>query len=226
VRRRRNKQQSTETCYMCDKPATTREHSPPIGFFPDSRRVNLITVPSCKTHNNDNSFNVEYTRNIIVTDIHTTDIAREMFAEKVLPSYRRGHKLRRLTFQKYREVKIGGLDSAIVHLHESRFNPVMRAIANALFFHDYGEKYQYRWMIYRATMLSDGQAFHDMVDNINPQIRAFLRSIKVQGRATNQPEVFNYGGYRGIDHRVIYKLIFYGGVDVYTIGIPNDSDVW
>jgi hypothetical protein len=224
VRRRGRKQQSTETCYMCDRSATSREHSPPIGFFPDSRRVNLITVPSCKTHNNDNSFDVEYTRNIIVTDIHSEDIAREMFTEKVLPSYKKGHKLRRLTFQRYREIKVGGMDSAIVQLHESRFNPIMRAIANALFFHDYGEKYVYRWMVYRGT----SQPFYDEVDNINPQIRAFLRSIKVEGRKTNQPEVFNYGVYRHIDmaHRIIYKLVFYGGVDVYTIGIPNDSDVW
>ena len=207
---------------MCEKPATTREHSPPLGFFPNSRRINLITVPSCKTHNNDNSFDVEYTRNIIVTDNHTEDIAREMFADKVLPSYRRNHKLRRLTFQAYREVKVNGMDSAIVQLHERRFNPIMKAIANALFFHDYGEKYKYRWMVYRAT----AEHFYDVVDNINPQIRAFLRSMKVEGRATNQPEVFNYGVYRNIEHRVIYKLVFYGGVDVYLIGIPNDSDVW
>ena len=211
---------------MCDKAATTREHSPPLGFFPDDRRVNLITVPSCDTHNNDNSFNVEYTRNIIVTDIHTTDIARDMFKNKVLPSYNKGHKLRRLTFQRYREVKVDGMDSAIVHLHETRFNPVMRAIANALYFHDYREKYKYRWRVYRATALSEGQAFYDMPDDINPQIRATLRSIKVDGRATRQPEVFNYGVYRESEHRVIYKLVFYGGVDIYTLGIPNESDSW
>ena len=42
-----------------------------------------------------------------------------MFAEKVLPSYRRGHKLRRFTFQQYRETKVNGLDTAIVHIHET-----------------------------------------------------------------------------------------------------------
>ena len=224
MRRRGRKQKSTETCYMCDRPGTTREHSPPLGFFPNSRRVNLITVPSCKTHNNDNSFDVEYTRNLIVTDIHTKDIAREMFAEKVLPSFKRGHKLRQFTFQQYTETKVDGLDSAIVHIHDSHFNPIMRAIANALFFHDYREKYKYRWMVYRAT----AQHLDGRVDNINPQIRAFLRSIQVDGRETNQPEVFNYGVYGNSDtkHRIIYKLVFYGGVDIYTIGIPNDSDVW
>ena len=222
--RRGPKNNTAETCYMCDRPRTTREHSPPLGFFPDSRRVNLITVPSCKTHNNDNSFDVEYTRNLIVTDIHTNDIAREMFADKVLPSFRRGHKLRQFTFKKYTETKVDGLDSAIVHIHDSHFNPIMRAIANALFFRDYGEKYRYRWMIYRAT----AQHLDSRIDNVNPQIRAFVRSIKVDGRATNQAEVFNYGVYGSSDteHRIIYKLVFYGGVDIYAIGIPNDSGVW
>ena len=209
---------------MCYRPRTSREHSPPIGFFPNDRRVNLITVPSCKTHNNDNSFDVEYTRNIIVTDNQSNDVAREMFAEKVLPSFVKGHKLRRLTFQKYREVKVNGLESAIVHIQERRFNPIMKAIANALFFHDYGERYKYRWMVYRAT----AEHLDGRVDDINPQIRTFLRSINVDRRATNQPEVFNYGVYRKseLEHRIIYKLVFYGGVDIYAIGLPNDSDVW
>lgn len=84
---------STETCYMCDREATTREHTPPLSFFPDGRKDNLITVPSCKIHNNDNHLEVEYARNIIVTDINSNQVARDMFAGKVLRSYRRNRKL-------------------------------------------------------------------------------------------------------------------------------------
>jgi hypothetical protein len=91
---------------MCEKPATTREHAPPLSFFPAGRRENLITVPSCNTHNNDNSQNVEYVRNIIVTDIHTNEVGREMFAAKVQRSYARGDKLRNTTFKKIREVTL------------------------------------------------------------------------------------------------------------------------
>lgn len=50
---------------MCDKPGVTSEHVPPKSFFPDDRRVNLLTVPSCWTHNNGNSKDVEYVRNVI-----------------------------------------------------------------------------------------------------------------------------------------------------------------
>ncbi len=210
---------------MCEKPATTREHAPPLSFFPADRRVNLITVPSCKTHNHDNAENVEYVRNIVVTDIHTNDVAREMFAKKVKRSYAIGYKLRRSTFRKVREVRIDGQETAIVNISEVRFNPVIRAIANALYFHDFGERFRYRWMVYRATMLSEGQAFYDMVDHWNPQARAILRNIPTANRDTNQPEVFKYGVYRDEEHRVIYKLVFYGGVDIYTLGLPNDGSV-
>src|ERR1044072_8217726 len=122
----------TETCYMCDRVSTTREHTPPLSFFPDGRRINLITVPSCKLHNNDNHLDVEYVRNIIVTDINSNQVARDMFADKVLRSYKRNKKLVRRTFQQVREATIGGQETAIVRLNRTRFNPIIRGIAFAL----------------------------------------------------------------------------------------------
>lgn len=40
-----------KTCYWCGKPATSREHVPPQNIYPDDKRVNLLTVPSCEEHN-------------------------------------------------------------------------------------------------------------------------------------------------------------------------------
>ncbi len=213
--------QEQETCYMCDRVATTREHAPPLSFFPVGRREKLITVPSCKTHNNDNSEDVEYVRNIVVTENHTNEVGREMFAAKVRRSYARGHKLRRSTFRKIREVMVNGRETAVVQINETRFNPIIRAIAFALYFHDFGEKFQFRWMVYRATMLSEGQAFYDLPDDFNPQARSLLRSIPVADRNTNQPEVFRYGVVSVKDYEIIYRLMFYGGVDIYALGLPN-----
>src|SRR5437588_3137057 len=47
------------SCYCCDRPKTSREHVPPLCFFPDEKdkkgapkyRKNLIRVPSCDQHN-------------------------------------------------------------------------------------------------------------------------------------------------------------------------------
>ncbi|EKD5161004.1 hypothetical protein OR235_004600, partial [Enterobacter cloacae] len=44
-------------CYFCSNPAVSREHIPPQGLFPKGFkfREELITVPSCKKHNEDKS---------------------------------------------------------------------------------------------------------------------------------------------------------------------------
>lgn len=158
-----------------------------------------------------------------MTDIHSNDVGREMFAAKVRRSYARGHKLRRSTFRKIREVIIDGQETASVQINETRFNPIIRAVAYALYFHDFGKRFPYRWKVYRATMLSEGQAFYDLPDNVNPEARRILRSVPTADRDTNQPDVFKYGVFQNIDHRVIYKIVFYGGVDMYTIGLPDDG---
>ena len=205
---------------MCDKPAVTREHAPPLAFFPNNLRVNLITVQSCKFHNNDNSKDVEYVRNIVVTDINSNNLARRVFSEKVLPSFRHSPKLRSQTFARMREVNVWGMPSAIVQTHRSRFNPVMRAIAAALYFNEFGERFAYKWSVHSAHMLSENQAFLDLPDPMTPQINAMLRSVPVADRDVNQPEVFQYGVYRGEKYSIVYRLRFYGGVDTYVWGIP------
>ena len=68
-------------CYNCDLPSTTREHVPPLGFFPRGFRNNLWTVPSCARHNLDNSLDVEYARNVIVSHRNVRGTAQEFIVE-------------------------------------------------------------------------------------------------------------------------------------------------
>jgi hypothetical protein len=53
------------TCYMCDQPATSKEHVPPRCLFPKGQRDRLITVPSCDTHNREKSQDDEYLRDVL-----------------------------------------------------------------------------------------------------------------------------------------------------------------
>src|SRR6185437_6074985 len=73
---------AAETCYACDQPATTREHVPPFSFFPEGHKQNLITVPSCAAHNNANSKDVEYVRNIITTSFGVNSVGETIFSTK------------------------------------------------------------------------------------------------------------------------------------------------
>jgi hypothetical protein len=54
-------------CYMCDAPATSKEHVPPKCIFPERKdsdgqylREGLITVPSCELHNSKKSADDEF----------------------------------------------------------------------------------------------------------------------------------------------------------------------
>ena len=47
-------------CYLCRRPARTREHVPPKSFFPRGGNLQLMTVPSCEEHNNAKSDDDQY----------------------------------------------------------------------------------------------------------------------------------------------------------------------
>ncbi len=52
-------------CAYCGKEATTRDHVPPISFFPRPRTSELITVPCCTSCNEAFGFDDEYVKTII-----------------------------------------------------------------------------------------------------------------------------------------------------------------
>ncbi len=49
-------------CYFqgCVDKGVTKEHIPPRSFSPDGEKIQLLTVKSCKTHNNAKSTNDLY----------------------------------------------------------------------------------------------------------------------------------------------------------------------
>jgi hypothetical protein len=210
------------SCYMCDQEATTREHAPPYSFFPETHRENLITVPSCPKHNNDNSKDVEYVRNIIASHINTNNLGRVLF-QKALRSYKRSPKLARQTFKQFRPIIVNGKETAVVKLHLTRFKIVMRAIANALYFKDFGKPSPYHWWIYGASFVGEGQAFYDIPDHVNPPLRTAFKRLVVTDKDTNQPEVFKYAIYQDHQGYTIYKMEFYQGVLVYAAGFPSEE---
>ena len=61
------------------------EHIPPKAFFPKDQRDQLLTVPSCKAHNNDKSPDDLYVLAHICLNASPKNRAREKFQESVLP---------------------------------------------------------------------------------------------------------------------------------------------
>ena len=98
-------------CYMCDAMATSFEHVPPHCFFPEGYRANLITVPSCTAHNEKNSKDVEYVRNVISTQHGATNEAATKVFETTKRSFDRSTKLADRTFRDLRPVLVEGQET-------------------------------------------------------------------------------------------------------------------
>jgi hypothetical protein len=100
------KQQAT--CYACDQPATTKEHAPPFSFFPNGYKENLITVPSCEAHNNANSKDVEYARNVITILYGANSVGEQHFSDKSVRSFDHSPALLRKTFSDIQPISFRG----------------------------------------------------------------------------------------------------------------------
>ena len=76
-------------CYYpgCSSPGKTKEHIPPKSFFPDSKKINLMTVKSCKLHNNEKTKDDIYVlANICLNSINNSqNDASEVFETNVKP---------------------------------------------------------------------------------------------------------------------------------------------
>lgn len=75
------------TCYFqgCNEKGITKEHIPPRSFFPDGEKEQLLTVKSCKLHNNAKSKDDLYVLAQICMNASPNNRAREVFMNKVVP---------------------------------------------------------------------------------------------------------------------------------------------
>ncbi len=126
-------------CYMCDNESTSVEHAPPKSFFPANHRTNLVTVPSCKEHNEDTSKDDEYVRNLITVSIDNNQTAIDHFFEKSLKSFKRSPALAATVRSSLREVSDFRPDAHAFQIDRTRFDRTVRKIAYALFYKEYGQ---------------------------------------------------------------------------------------
>jgi hypothetical protein len=98
-------------CVICGaRPATTREHVPPQGFF-KGMSGQLRTVPSCNICNNGSSEDDETLRNYISAQIgKQTDGAKNLWEKGAHKSLRRSNKLRSELLRTLQEVEVTNED--------------------------------------------------------------------------------------------------------------------
>jgi hypothetical protein len=208
---------SDGACYACERPAVTVEHFPPRSFFPEGQRNQLLTVPSCERHNNDNSKDVEYVRNVLTTLWGANESGLSLFGDKVKRSFDRSPKLWTATFSSMQTIFYEGQITGAYKLDIKRLANVFEACARAAYYHEKQRKHTDWGITMPRLMFSDG------VSNLGRQswfrLLEMLRQIGFKERSVANPQVFEYGAAE-IDGHSLYCFFLYQSFLVYALPLP------
>ena len=217
-----------ETCYMCDAVATSREHAPPLCFFPKSNEVgqdlrrNLITVPACDSHNSKKSKDDEFFRSIVLmTAAESSEITRHQFFGKFLRAVKRAPHVYRSFFSD--RGSIAERKQHAMQIDRPRFDACADHIARAIFFHSFRSKWLFPVAVespnFYANVVSDNVVPDQRTMRAISLSRQFLGSEPVRGE---NPEVFKYR-IRFDEDEQIYAFagIFYDSFEVFMYSSKN-----
>ena len=220
-----------KTCYMCANPKTSREHVPPQCLFPPAEsigknlRSNLISVPSCDTHNNKKSGLDEVLRSVLCMSINVNSVGTHLFFTSNLRAMQRSRALFHDVVRDS-ELLAGGV-ARIVRVPRDKFDVSIDHMARGLYFHAYADKWTAPILVHSPNFYAGatGEAVEtdpetDMVVN---ELRPLLANVPVLG---DNPEVFCYRIARD-DAALLFAMaaLFYGAFEVFAISSSGGADV-
>lgn len=125
-------------CYFqgCNEDGETKEHIPPRSFFPEGEKLQLLTVRSCKKHNNAKSTDDIYVLAQICMNASPSNRAREVFLSKVAPQLPyNNYALRNLLAKGAVQSECGAVK---YHVDSSRFDDFFTALSCGIIFKSCG----------------------------------------------------------------------------------------
>jgi len=205
-------------CYYCNSEATTVEHIPPRCIFPKGQRNQLVTVRSCKKHNNSKSGEDEYFRNILTIMMNSNNIGQNEFQERTLKSLKRNKNNSKNFLKNRKRIQFDGRDTYAITL-DNKILSYISMMVSGFYFHNFEKTFTDSWdIIIQNKILNITQeydkAYFELLTNLNKYKKNF-RNIKTQN-----PEIFTYS-YLKLSDLVVYRLVFYGGINIYATSISQ-----
>jgi hypothetical protein len=205
---------TTSTCYMCDAPATSREHVPPKCIFPEDAhlRKNLIKVPSCDAHNLRKSKDDELLRSVLACAPATNDLALRVVEQTVLPAWERRPHILHTFLPNPTLLKVGDDETISFTIDIPRFESSIRGIVRGLFFADTGKKLLAELTVVWGALLNREHTKAPFLQ----LIRNGERTLPPMRRGTN-PKVFRYDFHESeLNTDGLCRLRFYEGHPIYV----------
>lgn len=206
-------------CYWCEGVAETKEHVPPKCFFPEDYEFNgemvkhnwskLITVPSCKKHNNSKSQLDEYllTRIVPFANMNNPHV-------KELVSGRLGRAIskNKTLLQPHR---FDGENLYFV-ADDRKLGYSIEALARALYFHEFSCCFKGRCYTYIGSYSPSSELYERnraAIELVKKEIPIWKTTVKGE-----YPKIFKYQFSPTDDYGCTSMLVtFYESVDILVI---------
>ena len=217
-----------QTCYMCGKHATTREHAPCKSFFPETdplsginHRKNLITVPSCDEHNSSKSEDDEYLFFVILSAGANAN-ARSLFTSKVMRAFSERAYLVGLITRDMQPAFYNGIPTMSFRVDDGRFFNSTTHLARAIYYHHFKEKWFEKISIYSPTLLARGgpeaQSMNAATMWVSNETEQIFQDTPQYG---DNPTIFHYKIHcdKEVEHLFI-RMVFYEGIVIMAFSTP------
>lgn len=135
-----SKAKNNSICVFCGRSATTRDHVPPKGIFPDPKPSDLITVPACDLCNSKTKLDDEYFRWLVATASGADEQAHQLIKNRVVPKFQRRPALLHMVMKGATHVDVhseGGIylgKQPAFHFDRGRIQTVIDKTIRGLYF--------------------------------------------------------------------------------------------
>lgn len=184
-------------------------------------RNNLITVNSCKEHNEDISIDDEYVRNIITMITDANHVAYKQFLHKTIKSLKRKPALLNLFTKNKISVNFNGIETEALEIDRDRVDLVMKKIAYAIFYHKYHQRWLRRLIIvttHLKTPTLNNDEFGQLIEKTQQEHNPVYEG--------SNPDVFKFI-FLESDKEIYNKILrmkFYDGFEIWVFPDEEAGD--
>jgi len=219
---------------MCDTQATSREHVPPLCFFPEKKdsnggkyyRKNLITVPSCAKHNLTLSKDDQYLLFVICTHYQNNSVAQKHFSTKIIRSLIRRPALGIQQLSTSEQVIVNGKKTAAQKIDIDRLEKEIDKIARGIYFHESKKKLTRPLSIRAISLRLEENSLDSFLSNqlLNEMTQEEPKHWQNIPRHGENPEVFYCQIKESEQSNLFIRMVFYEGfIVVADTQVDDDS---
>lgn len=193
-------------CYFCGENANTDEHVPPKCFFPSEFRNQLLTVPSCRKHN-EGFTKVDERCFIYIQAASGSKIAYDIFVNKTDKnlSHEKKRGLKKSLDDEYEVFKIDDKEIHTNYIDVKYFNQFFEKIVKGLYYHHFREVINGKIVFFLRNILDDIEKYIEAEHHFNNMDN---NGMLITGKNSNA-SIFQY-------KYCIYKSVFYVNCLFYT----------